>query len=151
MEASELFLTPWFSVLKGKNKVMEILLLSSCIGSFLLIAYFVLRHKRVKKSYQLKDEIDPKTLDEWKKQRRKDNREISLDVRAMGENIEKSHELWKALSILVHESKWFGENEEKQRLAEELRVLINQNKENYQELRILEQKVKQGLFAGENT
>ena len=65
----------------------------------------------------------------------------------MGNNVEKSHDLWKSLSKIVHESKWIGQSQEKIELAAELNSLINEHKANFLELQKLELRIKNELLS----
>jgi hypothetical protein len=114
------------------------------------LVYFFYRIKLNKRKNLVNNEINPEELSKWKKDRRKNNTPISLNVEAMGNNVEKSHELWKALSKIVHESKWIGQSKEKIDLAAELNSLINKNKGNYLELQNLEFRIKNELINDQN-
>lgn len=107
---------------------------------------FFYRRKLNKRKNLVNNEINPEELSKWKKDRRKNRIPISLNVEAMGNNVEKSHELWKSLSKIVHESKWIGQSQEKIELATELNTLINENKTNYLELQNLEMRIKKELI-----
>jgi hypothetical protein len=114
-----------------------------------LVFFFYLR-KLKKLKHLVNNEINPEELSKWKKDRRQNRSPISLNVEAMGNNVEKSHELWKALSKIVHESKWIGQSMEKIELAAELNTLINENKGNYLELQNLELRIKNELINNQN-
>jgi len=114
-----------------------------------LVFFFYLR-KLKKLKHLVNNEINPEELSKWKKDRRQNRIPISLNVEAMGNNVEKSHELWKALSKIVHESKWIGQSMEKIELAAELNTLINENKGNYLELQNLELRIKNELINNQN-
>jgi hypothetical protein len=114
------------------------------------LVFFFYRIKLNKRKNLVNNEINPEELSKWKKDRRKNNTPISLNVEAMGNNVEKSHELWKALSKIVHESKWIGQSKEKIDLAAELNSLINKNKGNYLELQNLEFRIKNELINDQN-
>jgi len=114
------------------------------------LVFFFYRIKLNKRKNLVNNEINPEELSKWKKDRRNNNTPISLNVEAMGNNVEKSHELWKALSKIVHESKWIGQSKEKIDLAAELNSLINKNKGNYLELQNLEFRIKNELINDQN-
>ena len=124
-----------------------LIIFSSLITGFIfgfLVRFYVKRKKKNK--YSSQNEIDAKEISSWKKDRRKNNSPISLNVRAMGNNIEKSHDLWKALSKMVHESRWIGESSEKIKLAAELNSLINENKGNFMELQNIQLRIEKELL-----
>jgi hypothetical protein len=112
--------------------------------------FFFYRRKINKRKKLINNEINPEELSKWKKDRQKNRIPISLNVEAMGNNVEKSHELWKSLSKIVHESKWIGQSQEKIELAAELNTLINENKTNYLELQNLELRIKKELINDQN-
>ena len=114
------------------------------------LVFFFYRRKLKKRKHLVNNEINPEELSKWKKDRRKNRIPISLNVEAMGNNVEKSHELWKVLSKIVHESKWIGQSKEKIELATELNTLINENKGNYLELQNLELRIKNELISNQN-
>jgi hypothetical protein len=114
----------------------------------LLYAVIKIRKKRKKKAHV--DDVDIDELNRWKKERRAKSRPISLNVQAMGDNLEKSHDLWKELSKIVHEAKWIGSSSAKIELAAELNSLINEHKSDYQELKILESRIKNELLNSNN-
>ena len=117
---------------------------------FCCLMFFFYRIKLNKRKNLVNNEINPGELSKWKKDRRKNRIPISLNVEAMGNNVEKSHELWKSLSKIVHESKWIGQSQEKLELAAELNILINENKTNYLELQNLEKRIKKELINNQN-
>ena len=146
MEASEFLIASWpINLYRMKTAIIILTILFLC---FLVFFYYRRKINRRKKS--INNEINPEELSKWKKERRKDKTPISLNVEAMGNNVEKSHELWIELSKIVHESKWIGQSEEKIKLAAELNTLINENKENYLELQNLEKRVKKELINNQN-
>ena len=111
------------------------------------LVFFFYRIKLNKRKNLVNNEINPEELSKWKKDRRKNRTPISLNVEAMGNNVEKSHELWKSLSKIVHESKWIGQSQEKIELAAELNSLINEHKANFLELQKLELRIKNELLS----
>jgi hypothetical protein len=113
----------------------------------MFLLYRIVKNKRKK---LIINDIDQEEMSKWKKDRRKDRIPISLNVEAMGNNLEKSHELWKSLSKIVHESKWIGQNPEKIELAAEFNSLINEHKANYLELQNLELRIKNELIIEQN-
>ncbi len=123
---------------------MRIFLISFGLSIIILFIFLFNRKKNKIKKYQ--DEIDPSVLKNWKQERRKNLNSIKLDVSSMGDNIEKSHTLWKNLSIIVHESKWVNYSIDKIKLAAEFNVLINENKANYNELQNLEKRISEELL-----
>ena len=127
---------------------IAIIILTTLILCFLVFFFYLRNINRWKKS--INNEINPEELSKWKKERRKDKIPSSLNVEAMGNNVEKSHELWKSLSKIVHESKWIGQSQEKIELAAELNTLINENKTNYLELQNLELRIKKELINDQN-
>lgn len=112
---------------------------------FLLIIAIIYIKKRKKRNIY-KEELNPDQMDQWKRERREKKRPITLDVKSMGENVEKSHDLWKRLAIILHESKWMNASQEKKDLAEELNMLINQHKNSFKELKNIEKKINQELL-----
>jgi hypothetical protein len=113
------------------------------IGSLFFLYYRSIKTKRNK---SIKNDIDPEEVSKWKKDRRKNRTPISLNVEAMGNNVEKSHELWKSLSKIVHESKWIDQSQDKIELAAEFNSLINAHKTNFLELQKLELRIKSELL-----
>jgi hypothetical protein len=146
MEASKFLIASW--PINLYNMKIAIIILTTLILCFLVFFFYRRNINRRKKS--INNEINPEELSKWKKERRKDKTPISLNVEAMGNNVEKSHELWKALSKIVHESKWIGQSQEKIELAAELNTLINENKTNYLELQNLELRIKNELINDQN-
>ena len=65
----------------------------------------------------------------------------------MGDNLERSHDLWKSLSKIVHESRWIGKDNDKIKLAAELAALINQYKNNFRELQNIKQRIEKELMT----
>lgn len=124
---------------------MKTTLITLTILILCCLVFFFYRRKINKRKKLIINQINPEELSKWKKDRRKNKTPISLNVEAMGNNVEKSHELWKALSKIVHESKWIGQSQEKIELAAELNTLINENKTNYLELQNLELRIKNEL------
>ena len=110
------------------------------------LVFLFYRKKRITKGKLINNDINQEELSKWKEDRRKNRNPISLNVEAMGNNIEKSHDLWKSLSKIVHESKWIGKNQDKIELAAELNSLINKNKANYLELQKIELRIKNELI-----
>lgn len=146
MEASEFLIASWPINLYNMKTALIIL-------TFLILCFFVFffyRRKINRRKKSINNDINPNELSKWKKERRKNKSPISLNVEAMGNNVEKSHELWKALSKIVHESKWIGQSQEKIELAAELNTLINENKTNYLELQNLELRIKHELINDQN-
>ena len=125
------------------NNVSIIIVSASVIASSFLI--FILK-KRIKRKKITLNEINQEEISKWKKDRRNNQTPVSLNVQAMGNNIEKSHDLWKSLSKMVHESKWIGENQEKIKLAAELNSLINEHKGNYLELQKINTRIEDDLL-----
>lgn len=127
---------------------------TALIALFILIlcclVFFFYRRIIDKRNKLIKNEINPEEISKWKRDRRKNITPISLNVEAMGNNVEKSHELWKSLCKIVHESKWIGRSQEQQELAAELNSLINKNKANYLELKNLELRIENELINSEN-
>ncbi len=124
---------------------MKTVIITLSILIFFSSLFLLYRRIKNKKKKLIKNDIDPEEISKWKKDRRKNRTPISLNVEAMGNNIEKSHELWKSLSKIVHESKWIGQSQEKIELAAELNALINEKKANYLELQNLELRIKNEL------
>jgi hypothetical protein len=122
------------------------------LSIFILCSFVFLYYRRIKnkRNKLIKNDIDLEEISKWKKDRRKNRTPISLNVEAMGNNVEKSYELWKSLSKIVHESKWIGQSQEKIELAAELNTLINENKANYLELQHLEWRIKNELINDQN-
>ena len=118
------------------------------LSIFIICTLVFLFYRRIKNNRNnlIKNDINPEEISKWKKDRRKNRTPMSLNVEGMGNNLEKSHELWKSLSKIVHESKWIGQSQEKIELAAELNTLINENKENYLELQHLELRIKNELI-----
>lgn len=143
LEASKFLITSW--PIKLYNMKTVLITLSVLIFSCLM--FFLYRKIKNKGKKLINNDIDPEEISKWKKDRRKDNIPISLNVEAMGNNIEKSHDLWKSLSKIVHESKWIGQSPEKMELAAELNTLINESKTNYLELQNLELRIKNELLS----
>ena len=129
---------------------MKTTLITLTILILCCLVFFFYRRKINKRKKLIINQINPEELSKWKKDRRNNNTPISLNVEAMGNNVEKSHELWKALSKIVHESKWIGQSQEKIELAAELNTLINENKANYLELQNLELRIKNELINDQN-
>ena len=103
-----------------------------------LIVYFRMRKEQ-------KGHIDPGKMKKWREERRKRGGPGKLDTVGMSDNIEKSHELWKKLSKIVHESKWINETSEKQEIAAKFNTLINEHKGNYKKLVELERLINKQL------
>jgi hypothetical protein len=118
------------------------------ISIFTLIAttilFILIRRSNNKK--RLVSEVSREQFNQWRKERRSNKQNITLDVQAMGDNIEKSHDLWKKLSVQVHESKWIGKSQEKIELASQLNSLVNKHKENYNELIELKKRIENELI-----
>ncbi len=129
---------------------MKTTLITLTILILCCLVFLFYRRKINKRKKLIINQINPEELSKWKKDRRKNKTPISLNVEAMGNNVEKSHELWKALSKIVHESKWIGQSQEKIELAAELNSLINENKTNYLELQNLEFRIKNELINDQN-
>ena len=135
VEASKFLIASW----PINSYDMKIALFALSILILCCLMFFLFRRIINKRNKLIKNEINLEEISKWKKDRRKNRTPISLNVQAMGNNVEKSHELWKALSKIVHESKWIGKSQEKIELAAELNTLINENKANYLELQNLEE------------
>ena len=112
---------------------------------FLLIIAIIYIKRRKKKNMN-KEELNPDEMHKWKRERREKKRPITLDVKTMGENVEKSKELWKRLAIILHESKWIDASQEKKELATELNMLINQHKNSFKELKNIENRINKELL-----
>lgn len=121
-----------------KTTLIALTILILCCSVFL---FYRIKIKKI-----IKNEINLDEIIKWKEERRKNRTPVSLNVEAMGNNVEKSHELWKVLSKIVHESKWIGKSQEKIELAAELNTLVNENKGNYLELQNLELRIKNELI-----
>ncbi len=146
LEASKFLITAWpIKLCNMKTALITLFIL--IFFSLILLLYLRIKNKRKK---LIKNDIDLEEISKWKKDRRKDRIPISLNVEAMGNNVEKSHELWKSLSKIVHESKWIGQSQEKIHLAAELNSLINKNKGNYLELQNLDLRIKNELINDQN-
>ncbi len=126
--------------------MMKIALVTMSVIVLSGLVFLFYRKKRITKGKLINNDIDQEELSKWKEDRRKNRNPISLNVEAMGNNIEKSHDLWKSLSKIVHESKWIGKNQDKIELAAELNSLINKNKANYLELQKIELRIKNELI-----
>jgi hypothetical protein len=124
--------------------IIALVTMSFIVLSGLVFLFY--RKKRITKGKLINNDINQEELSKWKEDRRKNRNPISLNVEAMGNNIEKSHDLWKSLSKIVHESKWIGKNQDKIELAAELNSLINKNKANYLELQKIELRIKNELI-----
>ncbi|MBM3455047.1 MAG: hypothetical protein FJX80_07855 [Bacteroidetes bacterium] len=122
-----------------KTTLILILLIS-------VLSFMIIKIRNKKKNKAPVNDIDSEELDRWKKERRAKSRPISLNVQAMGNNIEKSHDLWKELSKIVHEAKWIGRSSEEIELAAEFNSLINKHKGDYNELQYLETRIKNELL-----
>ena len=146
LEASKFFIASW----PINSCYMKTALITLSILILFSLVFFFYRRIINKRSKLIKNEINPEEISKWKKDRRKNRTPISLNVEAMGNNVEKSHELWKSLSKIVHESKWIGQSKEKIDLAAELNSLINKNKGNYLELQNLEFRIKNELINDQN-
>ena len=125
---------------------MRIILISIGLSTIILFIIFFLVKRKKKNFKKNQDEIDPTVLKNWKQERRKNLNTRKLDVSSMGDNIAKSHALWKNLSKIVHESKWVDYSIDKIKLAAEFNVLINENKGNYNELQNLEKRINEELL-----
>ncbi len=125
---------------------MKIALVTMSVIVLSGLVFLFYRKKRITKGKLINNDINQEELSKWKEDRRKNRNPISLNVEAMGNNIEKSHDLWKSLSKIVHESKWIGKNQDKIELAAELNSLINKNKANYLELQKIELRIKNELI-----
>ena len=106
------------------------------IGIILLFLIVYIVYFRMCK--EKKGHIDPGKMNQWKKERRKRGGPGKIDTGGMSDNMEKSHELWKKLSKIVHEAKWINETSEKQKIAAKFNTLINEHKVNYKKLVELE-------------
>ena len=129
---------------------MKIALVTMSVIVLSGLVFLFYRKKRITKGKLINNDINQEELSKWKEDRRKNRNPISLNVEAMGNNLEKSHDLWKSLSKIVHESKWLGKNQDKIELAAELNSLINKNKANYLELQKLELRIKNELIIDQN-
>ena len=118
------------------------------LASVFILGLLILFYKRRKfqKIGEIKMDIHPDELKKWREERRENKKPISLNVEAMGNNVEKSHDLWKSLSVLVHESKWIGKQQEKVDLASELSLLVNKHKGDFEQLKALELRIENELF-----
>lgn len=130
--------------------MMKIALVTMSVIVLSGLVFLFYRKKRITKGKLINNDINQEELSKWKEDRRKNRNPISLNVEAMGNNLEKSHDLWKSLSKIVHESKWLGKNQDKIELAAELNSLINKNKANYLELQKLELRIKNELIIDQN-
>lgn len=130
--------------------MMKIALVTMSVIVIFGLVFLFYRKKRITKGKLINNDINQEELSKWKEDRRKNRNPISLNVEAMGNNLEKSHDLWKSLSKIVHESKWLGKNQVKIELAAELNSLINKNKANYLELQKLELRIKNELIIDQN-
>ncbi len=124
--------------------MIKSVLLSALLLLLVILFIFIKIRKKRNQKTRIND-VNAEELKRWKKERRDKSKPLSLNVQAMGDNIEKSHELWKRLSKMVHESRWIGSSPDKINLAAELNSLINENKGNYNELKKLEIRIHQEL------
>ncbi len=121
-----------------------IVLITSII--IILIGTFYFIFSKLKNRRNKLSNLNTNQIAQWKKERRQNRDPINLDVQAMGDNLEKAHDLWKSLSKIVHESRWIGKNNDKIKLAAELAALINQHKNNFRELQNIKQRIERELL-----
>jgi hypothetical protein len=125
-----------------------IVIITSAFIVIIGCVYFIL-FKRKKRRNKL-SHLDNNQIAQWKKERRQNIDRINLDVQAMGDNLERAHDLWKSLSKIVHESRWIGKDNDKIKLAAELAALINQHKNNFRELQNIKQRIEKELINDSN-
>lgn len=113
------------------------------LAALLVITAIIWR--RNKKRHRKETNINPDLVKEWKNNRRNRKSTPSINVKAISDNINQSYNLWKKLSIIVHEAKWINESVEKQSVASELRGLVNANKNNYKALKEIELEIEKKL------
>lgn len=141
MEITELFFTTIFGYLTFS------MLLYLC-SLFVVTAITIIVYKIIAKDNIISDLNYYQTIKQWKKDRRKNLKFDNLDLQFVMENIEKSNELWKELSLLVHESKWIDNTIYYKNKANEFNVLVNEYKNNYRKLKELEILIKNELYSG---
>jgi hypothetical protein len=126
-----------------KMQIFALILTVVFILGSLILFY---QKRKLKKTSERNMDIHPDELKKWRKERKENKKPFSLNVEAMGNNVEKSHELWKSLSVLVHEAKWIGKQHEKVVLASELNRLINKHKVDFDQLKALELRIENELL-----
>jgi type III secretory pathway component EscV len=111
----------------------------------IITSIYFIRKKRAQTKLKTLD-LYRDAIKSWKSDRRKNRSPQKIHLENIEVDFEKSYTLWKTLSVITHESKWIGKNQDKIILANELRSLLNQHKDNYKELQKIERRVKAELI-----